>query len=138
MDTGEWVTGLYWEDSGEISIGHYDGTWYDGPVRALCSVDPLTVGRCTGIKDMNGKLIFEGDITKQDEEEQVSGAIGVVYWDKKYGGWSSSLRSLEEPGEIDELLPVTEINEFAYICGNIYDTPDLINGTVYDAETEKG
>ena len=39
-------------------------------------VDPATIGQCTGLKDKNGKMIFEGDVYKDS-----LGHTAVVEWD---------------------------------------------------------
>jgi len=69
-DTGEWVFGSYihkWYDLARISSviiqnenSEENGLLDDPLVRYY--VDPKTVGQCTGLKEENGTLIFEGDI----------------------------------------------------------------------------
>lgn len=49
--------------------------WYDNGSECEALVDPKTIGQCTGLKDKDAKLIFEGDIV-----EGLSEMRGIVYW----------------------------------------------------------
>lgn len=93
INNGEWVKGFIGihtfiplEESGKET---YLGTVIEKvPERIYdCEsyeVDESTICQCTGLKDKNGKLIFENDIVTVPRDEDPY----VITWDKDCGKWS--------------------------------------------------
>ena len=77
-------------------------------------VEPETVGQCTGLKDKNGELIFEGDIAINE------GTVCVINWDNDkcafFGETASEYFAFEEDITIEDFE----------IIGNIYENPELL------------
>ncbi len=71
IDTGDWVEGAYYHQKqfyGEPCDEHYiiasnEDLGYDQAFEYY-EVIPETIGECTGLRDKNGKLAFEYDITE--------------------------------------------------------------------------
>lgn len=72
LDNGEWVEGdLFQNFDGRVFVGELVVTDYKGTADdrfdlgiGFDEIDPATVCQCTGLKDKNGKLIWENDIIR--------------------------------------------------------------------------
>lgn len=113
-DNGEWVYGdlLQNIDRYKIREREKDIT----RIAKSYEVIPETVGQYTGLKDKNGKMIFEGDIvTGLFNYNKITGYI-------KYG--SDCTFYIERNGLYGILLNNAE--DWLEVIGNIYGNPELI------------
>ena len=76
-----------------------------------------TICQCTGLKDKNGKLIWENDIIK------CKFGIAVVVWDKSE--WRIKLVK-DNIWRKDLHYWVVEDNQRTEVIGNIFDNPELL------------
>lgn len=86
-------------------------------------VDTSTICQCTGLRDKNGKLIWENDIVSfldmysTENGWSESGCVGKVAWDDETISFQVTNRLSAESYEVlDECL----------VIGNIFDNPELL------------
>lgn len=123
LDNGEWVFGdlvhsVY--KIGDTCVGQY------GNEVGMHEVDQSTICQCTGLKDKNGKLIWENDIVKRNfclysseakYEEREN--CGIVKYDKEYArfGYQCSVFAM---------LSESKKHDTVEVIGNIFDNPELL------------
>lgn len=115
-DNGEWVFGIFIPDALETVRGkrmlkgfirNYDE---DGDV-IMYTVDRKSVGQYTGLNDMNGNRIFEGDIVRYNNK------IYVMKYIEKYARFA--------PTNAHTVFMVCAFKQLE-IIGNFYDNPELL------------
>lgn len=133
VDNGEWVQGNILLD---IEKNKPSETYRIYPVDHvdICRiVDETTICQCTGLKDKNGKLIWENDIIKKDfytdydvyaNSEAYTGRI--QYED---GGWSVEITKSDGivcVSPIIDMIAYSKDVEYFEVIGNIFDNPELL------------
>ncbi len=132
-DNGEWVEGWITTQykkgfDGEILFTRIKSNVFGGGEHL---VDTETVGQCTGLKDKNGKLIFEWDVVKADGYIFIVqfGKCGGVANDENYGymgyyldGFDSITKDALRLGLRNDICYFTDIE----VIGNIHDNPELL------------
>ena len=121
IDNGEWVQGYLVCDNMDklyriiMEIQYSTGTCIttDNAPR----VDSSTICQCTGLKDKNGKLIWENDIIK------CKFGIAVAVWDKSE--WRIKLVK-DNIWRKDLHYWAVEDNQRTEVIGNIFDNPELL------------
>jgi uncharacterized phage protein (TIGR01671 family) len=83
---------------------------------------PETVGQYTGLKDKNGKEIYEGDILETEKSIYDHTVLNLRV---KYIGAGFALVHPEHHNNISELVMPYYVNRTATVIGNIYETPEL-------------
>ena len=123
LDNGEWVKGaLVYDDMDKlyriiIELDYSTVTCIRAD-KAL-RVDASTICQCTGLKDKNGKLIWENDIVTCLPEE----CCGYISWNENEAGFYFNV--LLEDGKFEE-EHVYDYQDCMEIIGNIFDNPELL------------
>ena len=117
IDDGEWVQGyLYgiWER-------RYILWGMTNDVPDMIEVDQSTICQCTGLKDKNGKLIWENDIVRDD-----NGNLYKAFWQDRYYQFSwICVKSDKLP--IGAKWDFWSIRRYEIeVIGNIFDNPELL------------
>ena len=92
-------------------------------VGILEEIDPETVGQYTGLKDKNGKRIFEGDIV-QWKDENFNNYTSVVEWCGEK--WNYPAFDLAKHDYECNGLQYVHEDCIIEVIGTIYDNPELL------------
>lgn len=122
---GEWVTGQYVKGldmyAKEVHL-IFEPTkifYSSGETDGWSEIDPTTICQCTGLKDKNGKLIWENDIVRDEY-----GNFYKAFWQNDYYQFSFCAKTGVFP--IGSKWNLWSFKSFEIeVIGNVFDNNDL-------------
>lgn len=100
----------------EKRYNKYPPYGYQGGTFNMFSTDESLIEQCTGLKDKNGKLIYENDVVDLDDSE----TYAVIKWGEGDGCWR--IRTEEKSIYTFDNLYGYELT----VIGNIHENADLL------------
>ena len=119
-----WIACIRYKKSGEIARLSFrrninDGNIYGG----LVNLDEIELMQSTGLKDKNGKEIFEGDILKSNKY-----ITSVFYEDGAY-----CVKFRRTPNTTVTMNVISFIEKYkTKVIGNIYENPEFVKDKEVD------
>jgi len=118
-ENGEWVYGFF-ENNKFQNVIHS----IEEPFRRSYYINPKSLGQYTGLKDKNGRKIYEGDIIRQLVGEKQK-TIGNIIWN----GWQYVITQVVSGKETTNYFGYNSEDvepDKLEVVGNIYENPELI------------
>ena len=94
---------------------------HNNPINCAVGLNNVVLMQCTGLKDKNGKLIYEGDICRNTKTDE----IVSVAWHGTMAGYVWSKRKHSNIFDFGELFRAFDKYE---VIGNIYENKELLDG----------
>lgn len=116
LEDGVWVHGSLRCDVGKYTIFQFETERAD---YVEYEIDPSTICQCTGLKDKNGKLIWENDIVRDEY-----GNFYKAFWQNNYYQFSFCAKTGVFPIGAKWNLCSFKSYEIE-VVGNIFDDPEL-------------
>jgi uncharacterized phage protein (TIGR01671 family) len=120
----------YLLDDDDHSISHHDideeSSIYTYPKNLLGDTfdDRIIWQQYTGLKDKNGKEIYEGDLVQYNQNSNYDGMNFEVIWSYVSFGWV--LKSKNGDYLSNQITPTGPRYNFLEIAGNIFENPELL------------
>jgi uncharacterized phage protein (TIGR01671 family) len=111
----KWLDGNEWAFDPETSKG-----WYLEFGEMMDEIEDIVIVQYTGLKDKNGKEIWEGDLIQNED-----GRICEVIWFQNYGQWDAFVKKIIKHDSASGFSP-EEWWHCIEIIGNIYENPELL------------
>lgn len=118
--TNEWIFGNY--EHYNNGVPHIFGIDYAEPVKED------TIGQYTGLRDRNGKEVYEGDIVfwiAPDLKGRGKGMQGAIIWDAPTMSWAILNDKPTSDGR-PMIISRPFDKKHLEIVGNIFDNPELM------------
>ena len=85
--------------------------------------EKMIVMQCTGLKDKNGKLIYEGDIIRDEHSE----AVAIIEWLSYAYSLMAHVRGMDDYLPLEDICYALEVATPFEVIGNIYENKELLN-----------